>query len=118
MKKIYKKEQLIKLNSYPSEIICIIESIITVLDENYGSDRKIDEEDGGYILIIESKEDFVKLKEIYINIDNVIPEYVDRIVVEYGTDWCNSLIIMNNDYTVSIFSKISITPQNLIDYIE
>lgn len=102
----------------PQEVVYVTKEIAAILDEEYGINREVDSDFGGYIVVIEANEDFEKLKEIYIEIDEVIPEYVDRVTVVDGEDWINSLIILSSDYTVSILSKISITPQNLINYMK
>lgn len=102
----------------PQEVVDETKEIATILDEEYGVNRDVDGGNGGYILLIEARKDFEKLMEIYIDIEEVIPEYVDRIAVKEGEDWINSLIIMSSDYTVSILSRISIMPQNLINHME
>ncbi|MDM1012523.1 hypothetical protein [Clostridium perfringens] len=39
--------------------------IINVLDDNYGENRDIDKDLGGYVLVVESVEDVKELKNIY-----------------------------------------------------
>lgn len=101
----------------PQEIIEVVKGIATVLDTEYGENRDVDGGDGGYILVIEEKEDLEKLKEIYIDVDDVIVEYVDKIAVEDEEDYTNCLIICNNDFAISLIIPISITPKNLLDEI-
>ena len=50
MKKIYSKEQLKQLKEYPIEVINSISETIEILDNNYGANRNVDSDLGGYIL--------------------------------------------------------------------
>ncbi|AOT72795.1 hypothetical protein [Geosporobacter ferrireducens] len=101
----------------PQEVVGVIEYIATVLDNEYGEDRDVDGGDGGYILVIEYKDEFEKLKDIYIDMDDVIAEYVDLIKVTDGEDYTNSLIILNNEFAISLIMPVAITPKRLLDEI-
>jgi len=101
----------------PMEVIEVIKEIASVLDSNYGVDRDVDRDDGGYLLVIQDKEDFAKLQEIYLDIDDLIPEYVDKITCSNGEVWINTLILMNNEFGVSLIMPIEIAPQTLLDEI-
>ena len=75
------------------------------------------EDDGGYVVVVEKIEDFKELEnKAHINCCEVIAEYVDKIVCSNGEVYTNSLIICNNDYTISLIIPIELTPQNLKDY--
>lgn len=51
--------------------------ILQVLELEYGKDRKY-EDDGGYVAIVEKKEDFKEIKnKAYVDYDTVIAEHVD-----------------------------------------
>lgn len=63
MKKIYLNEQLYELRVYPVEVINSISNIIEVLDENYGLNRDIESDLGGYIVIVENIVDIEILKQ-------------------------------------------------------
>lgn len=109
-----KEEDRIKL--MPQEIRETVLGILTVLESEYGKDRKY-EDDGGYVVILEKKEDFKELRnKSYIDCDDVIAEYVDKIVCSNGETYTNSLIICNNDYAISLIMLLELTPQNLKDY--
>lgn len=101
----------------PQEVIEVIKEIADILDLNYGADRDVDGGDGGYILVIQDKKEFNKLKEIYIDIDDLIPEYVDKIKCSNGEVWINALILMNNDFGVSLIMPMEIAPQTLLEEI-
>ena len=54
MKKIYKKNQLLEVNNIPSEVIESMKVTIDILNENYGENRDIEADLGGYVLIAEN----------------------------------------------------------------
>jgi hypothetical protein len=62
------------------------------LDREYGPERQVGEGDGGYILILESA------NKIYIDIDEVVPEFTDVIKVEGAEDYNSTVILRNNDF--------------------
>lgn len=76
MKKFYKFEKLEVINKkYGNEIIENMKSIITMLNENYGENRNVDSDLGGYILIAENIVDIEILKKD--KLQGLIPEYTD-----------------------------------------
>lgn len=112
----YSRERGI-VKSMPQEAQEIIEGILEILDTEYGAYRNKYEDDGGYVVIIQKEEDFKELKEkTYIDCNEVIAEYVDKIVCCNGEVYTNSLIICNNDYAISLIIPMELTPQNLKDY--
>lgn len=54
MKKVYKESQLLEVNNISSEVIESIRETIYVLNENYGDDRDINNDLGGYVVIAEN----------------------------------------------------------------
>lgn len=52
-----------------------------MLNSQYGDDRNKYEDDGGYVIVVEKIEDFKEIKDKkYIDCNEVIAEYVDKIV--------------------------------------
>lgn len=86
MIKIGFKRELCKADNLPAEVIETLHNITTILDENYGIDRDVDADLGGYILILEDISDFQKVnKELFLDIEkDAIPEYVTLIQCEGG----------------------------------
>lgn len=112
----YLREQE-KLKFLPKEVQEIIQGMLQILDTEYGTDRNKYEDDGGYIIAVERKEDFEEIKDkTYIDCNDIIAEYVDKIVCSNGDIFTNSLILCNNDYAISLIIPIELTPQNLKDY--
>lgn len=84
--------------------------MVEILDNEY-------EDNGGYVVVIEKKEDLKELKDkTYIDCNEVIEEDVDKIVCSNEEVYTNSLIICTNDYALSPKIPIELTPQNLKDY--
>lgn len=67
--------------------------IVTLLDENYGADRQVDKDLGGYIIILESKEDVEEIKAN--SIKGLFTEYTDYIKSDDGIDYYSSLFILS-----------------------
>ncbi|MCJ8173505.1 hypothetical protein [Clostridium botulinum] len=106
-----------KLTSFPQKVQETMLGILQILDIEYGANRNKYEDDGGYVIIVEKEEDFKKIKnKIYIDCDDVIAEYVDKIVCSNGEVYTNSLILCNNDYGITLIAPLELTPQNLKDY--
>ncbi len=107
-----------KLTTMLQEVQEIIQGILQILDTEYGADRNKYEDNGGYVIIVERKEDFEKIKEkTHIDCDDIIAEYVDKIICSNGEIYTNSLIICNSDYSISLLIPLELTPENLKNYI-
>ena len=103
MIKIYKQEQLEEVKAkYSKEMLQEAEEIITLLDENYGKNREVDKDLGGYILISESEEDVADIKADIIK--GLIEEYTDLIKSDDGIDYYSSLFLLSDDYSIVVFS--------------
>lgn len=100
----------------PIEVQENIEGIITILDEEYGENRDQYKDDGGYVILIEEEADFQIVKEkTHIDVDDVIVEYVDKIECSNGKVYTSSLVLCNNDYSISLIIPFEIMPINLIN---
>ena len=72
MKKIHKESQLLEVNNIPSEVTESIKVTIDVLNENYGEDRDIEFDLGGYVVVAENILDIEILKQD--KLQGLIPE--------------------------------------------
>lgn len=107
-----------KMKLLPLEVQETIQGILQILDTEYGADRDKYENDGGYVIVVEKNEDFEEIKDkTYIDCDDIIAEYVDKILCSNAEVYTNSLILCNNDYAISLIIPMELTPQNLKDYI-
>ncbi|XZH99035.1 hypothetical protein ACSXEK_04480 [Clostridium perfringens] len=100
MKKIYLKKQLGDLSNYPIEVIQSISEIIEILNENYGENRNVDKDLGGYVLIVESIEDVKELKNGMLK--DILPEYTDEIICSEGVNYTSSLFLISSDFLIVV----------------
>jgi len=98
--KIYLKEQLKELKDYPVEVIKSIPETIEILDDNYGADRNIDNDLGGYVLIAENIVDIEILKQV--KLQGLVPEYTDIIECSEGVNWTSSLFLLSSDFAIVV----------------
>ena len=100
MKKIYKKNQLLEVNNMPIEVIESIKVTIDILNENYGFNRAIESDLGGYVVIAENIVDMEILKQD--KLQGLVPEYTDVIEVVNGVNWTSSLFLLSSDYAITV----------------
>ena len=100
MKKIYKENQLLELNNIPLEVIESMKVTIDILNENYGFNRAIESDLGGYVVIAENIVDIEVLKQD--KLQGLVPEYTDVIEVVNGVNWTSSLFLLSSDYAITV----------------
>ena len=100
MKKVYKESQLVELKNLQSEVIERIKATIDILNENYGANRDIETDLGGYILIAENIVDIEILKQD--KLQGLIPEYTDVIESSEGVNWTSSLFLFSSDFAIVV----------------
>lgn len=102
MKKIYLKKQLGELRNYPIEVIKSIFENIDILNENYGENRNVDKDLGGYILVVENLEDVKEIKSGMLK--DILPEYTDEIICSEGVKYTSSLFLLSSDFSVVVIA--------------
>ena len=100
MKKIYKENQLLEVNNMLSEAIESIKVTIDILNENYGTNRDVESDLGGYILIAENIVDIEILKQD--KLQGLVPEYTDIIECSEGVNWTSSLFLLSSDFSIVV----------------
>ena len=100
MKKIYKQNQLLEVNNIPSEVIEGIKATIYILDENYGADRDVESDLGGYVVIAENIVDIEMLKQD--KLQGLVLEYTDLIECSEGVNWTSSLFLLSSDFSIVV----------------
>ena len=100
MKKIYKKNQLLEVNNIPTEVIERMKEIIDILNENYGANRDIESDLGGYVVIAENIIDIEILKQD--KLQGLVPEYTDVIECSEGVNWTSSLFLLSSDFSIVV----------------
>ncbi len=110
--KIWKEEQLNLLEVYPKEVIDSVNETIGILNDNYGTERDVDKELGGYIQVIESLEELKSLKDGILQ--GLVEEYSDEIcTTENGDVYNSTLYITSSDYNIMVITKNEITDELL-----
>ena len=100
MKKIYKKSQLLEVNNIPTEVIEGIKAIIDVLNENYGVNRDVELDLGGYVVIAENIVDIEILKQG--KLQGLIPEYTEVIEVVNRENYTLNLYLLSSDFVIVV----------------
>ena len=100
MKKVYKENQLLEVNNIPSEVIESIKATIDILNENYGANRDIESDLGGYVVIAENIVDIEILKQD--KLQGLIPEYADMIECSRGINYTSIVYILSSDYSMVV----------------
>lgn len=106
MLKIAHAHQLTSINGLPAEVMPVICEAVTILDNEYGNDRNVDGDDGGFVLIVEAKEELAALQEMHIDVTNDIPEYMDVIYCQNGQVFASSLILQGSDFGVVLVMSL------------
>lgn len=111
---------LVMIQDYPDQLQSALLEVLKVLDDNYGSDRNVMSDYGGYIILTMAEEDLPQIERdlnIEITVDGV-PEYVDVIRCENKETYTSSLFLLGSDYGVMVVMPYSTTPANLLQYTE
>ena len=77
-----------------------IKVTITALDENYGDNRDVESDLGGYVVIAENIVDIEILKQD--KLQGLIPEYTDIIECSEGVNWTSSLFLLSSDFSIMV----------------
>lgn len=93
----------------PQAVITEILQGLIVLDAEYGVDRNY-LESGGYSLLVETKEDILKLRDI-INYEKHPCEWATRIG---NTGYISALYILNDDFSIMVYLPLAIAPHAII----
>ena len=97
MIKIFNDKNLMRLENYLKKIIKSIKELISLTNENYGENRGVDKDLGGYVLIVESIEDVKELKNGMLK--DILLEYTDEIICRVK----ELIILLHYFYFLAIF---------------
>ena len=111
MRKISKLSHLSEI-SLEGEVAKNIEQQLNILDESYGTERSIDSDLGGYVLVLESKDDVIEAKENILK--DTVTEYVDDIECEGGKQYCLSLFLLASDYAVVVVATKELDRKSVV----
>lgn len=98
----------------PQEVYREALNIVTMLDENFGEDRDVENDDGGFVAIIEDKESLDYFAHEYAKLDSPFREYIERI--ETSTEPYLNAFFLYHEYAFGITLLIpqSIAPEMLL----
>ena len=102
MKKIYKESKLLEVNNIPSEVIESMKVTIAILNESYGTNRNIEADLGGYVVIVENIVDIEILKQG--KLKGLVAEYTDIIECSEGVNWTSSLFLLSSDFSIVVIT--------------
>ena len=99
MIKLGKVKEMAKIQGLGKDVQSKVEELLKILDSEYGEDRDIDKDWGGFIAIIEEEQDFEVLKkEYYLDVEVAEPEWS----MEINELWEEHLFVMNSEYSIVV----------------
>ena len=103
---------LSKVDSADEEATSILSYYATALSTNYGEDRNIDDDDGGYILYCTKDTTKAEIKACF--------DYskYSLELLEVITSLCAAHYVLNNDYVVTIILSADDLPEEMINNIK
>jgi len=113
MKKIGHSKDTEELN-IPQEVKELLAATLGILDAEYGDNRDIDRDLGGYVLVMEQPEDYAELEKLNIDRETAF-EYTERIKCNNGEEYLQATMMSNNDFSIIIVTPIRIAMDWLID---
>lgn len=116
MKILSNKQQLKEWESYPKEVLESIESTLDVIDENYGIDRDIEGDLGGYVIVAETVKDVEEIRENILK--GTIAEYTDIIKCSEGVNYTSSLFLISDDYSIVVIAREEVSKFLLKEEVE
>ena len=102
MIRIFSNRQLLGLMKYHIAVIKSISETIGILNENYGENRNVDKDLGGYVLVVENIEDIKEIKNGMLK--GILPEYTDEIICSEGVNYTSSLFLLSSDFSVVVIA--------------
>lgn len=110
MQKIYSEKNLIK-GKYSIGIINNIKEVLNIFNENYGAERNIEADLGGYVVIAENIVDIEILKQD--KLKGLVAEYTDIIECSEGVNWTSSLFLLSSDFSIVVITTARETMKGL-----
>ena len=102
MKIIGDIESLNNIEITEKVLIRYIKNVIAILDINYGINRDIQNDLGGYVVIVENIVDIEILKQG--KLKGLVAEYTDIIECSEGVNWTSSLFLLSSDFSIVVIT--------------
>ena len=87
-----------------------IKYLLLLLDSEYGTDRDIDNNDGGYVVFVTGNTSDDEIIEVFDYTKHTV-EYV-----EVGEVYSTAVYLLNNEYTVMLIMPTNELPDELKDF--
>lgn len=100
MLKLYNEKDIDGI-SIDAQIKSIARKTLKILDEAYGAHRKPLADLGGFVVILESKEEIEQLKDYHVDLEVDVPEYVDHVIGD-EKDWIVALYLLSSDFSITV----------------
>ena len=116
MIKLLHVSNISKISHLEEEVQTYALEALTILDEEYGTDRDPITDLGGYVVIIENPDEIQELEELH-NIDLTkcpIPEFIDFIYTEQESRYTASLFLLSSDYGIIIILPYDMIPKEIL----
>ena len=98
----------------PEEVYSAALSVVTMLDETFGEDRDVDNDDGGVVFIVENEGDLHGFSKQYVELDSALLEYVELVKAQ-GEPYLNAFFLYNEyEYGITLLIPVSIAPETLL----
>lgn len=104
-----------RISSADSKVKEVIAETLKTLDDNYGKDRDVDNDYGGYVLYAEPGTRDTEVLS-WFDYEEYVPEYVEYV----GSDpeYCCSLYLTSTEYGVVVLTALADTPEEITDELQ
>lgn len=100
-------EEIRNLPATASAVRPWIYNMLYILDDQYGAERDIDEDDGGYVLYADRGTSLEEL-QLWFDYERKLCESIEQ-----RGDWCALLYLLNNEYSVTLLQHTQDLPESL-----
>ena len=108
------EEILVLKDKIPDEVYFKAFNIATMLDSQFGDDRDVENDDGGFVFVAESEDDLDYFIKNCVELESPLREYVEIIESEKGP-YLNVFFLYNEyEYGITLFVPVSVAPESLL----
>ena len=100
-----------RYKNWDEQVMVQVRAILAVLDEEYGENRNIQKDLGGYVLLCDSDTTAEELDEV-VNLSYDLYEWADEIET-YNDTYVMALYLLSSDYSV-----VTVTTRALFDELQ
>lgn len=105
-------DDLAMIPSIDASTLDTLYAYVSVLTNEYGSERDVDRDDGGYVLYATKGTNCEEIKNYFDYLQNKV-EYVNR-----SNELCEAVFILHNEYAVTVIAHITDAPPQITEAFE